>query len=33
MVVCGDMEVMAEIIDKKDLEKYFPKPIDIESQK
>ena len=28
MIICGDMEVIAEIIDKKDLEKYFSKPID-----
>ena len=28
MVICGDMEVIAEIIDKKDLEKYFSEPID-----
>lgn len=28
MVICGDMEVIAEIIDKKDLEKYFSNPID-----
>lgn len=28
MIICGDMEVIAEIIDKKDLEKYFSKSID-----